>query len=203
MTTIVFAESSGREPVGGAERGGVGQRRVAGEELVGHAERRHRRLEPGATGRIVIVHRRRVRRRARDVVECRDRTPAGPATIGPDDRSIDPVGDGDAAPDRAARHRRLPRALRLASRARARRLPRRRRLARGAAPARCGHLGRPRSTSCTSTRSSARWATRPPYDELRRRFFGPTGDAGPGPERPDPGGRHPRRVPRRAWRAAR
>ena len=33
MTTIVFADRR-LEPYGGAERGGVGERRVAGEELV-------------------------------------------------------------------------------------------------------------------------------------------------------------------------
>ena len=53
MTRIVLAESSGREPVGRAEGGGVGQGRVAGEQLVVDAERLERRDEPVTAVRIV------------------------------------------------------------------------------------------------------------------------------------------------------
>ena len=105
----------GREPVGGTERRRVGQRRVAREELIRHAERSRgaRRARPGR-------RRRSCWQRYHHADRYRSPRPAS--------RHADRPG-------------RLPGALRLAPRAGADRLPRRRRLARGARAARGRHLG--------------------------------------------------------------
>ena len=122
----------GREPVRGAERGRVGQGGIAGEELVFDPERLERRDEASPTGRVV----RRVEDRGRVLTsEAYDAGP--PATIDRHGRPSD-----DPAPDRAARHRRLPRALRLAPGAGIDRLPRRGGVARGDGAARRDHVGR-------------------------------------------------------------
>ena len=116
-----------REPVGRAERGGVGQGRVAGEQLVVDAER----LQGGdraGRGRPGRGSRGRCRSAVASSADGDSRYHRPPMTDSTDDP---PAADG------AARPRRLPGPVRLAPRARADRLPRR-----GARRARrCEQLG--------------------------------------------------------------
>ena len=136
------------EPVGGAERGRVGQRRIAREQLVRRrrAARPPRRATPARL--VVIVHRAKGTMRRLAAVELG----TGPLpSVAMTDR---PAAPPDAPP--RPRHRCLPRPLRLAPGARADRLPRRGRVARGAARRSGPTRGPPRSTSCTSTRADAR-----------------------------------------------
>ena len=134
MTTIVLAESSGGEAVGGTERGRVGQRRVARETA--RTARRGRggasssQARPSSSVMPETIRERRTGRSAEPL-------PSGPMA---DEREVPAQSRGSPSGStpirRAGRSRRLPRPVRLAPRARADRLPRRRRVAGGARAAR-------------------------------------------------------------------
>ena len=191
MTTIVLAESSGVEAVGGAERGRVGESGVAREELVGHAERRAdgRRASPAP-----------LRRSSHEDTGPGGRQAAGSAGPLPSGR-YGTRSDGRPPPDRARGYRRLSRPVRLAP----------------GAGARSATATRPRRARRSSDLGEATWraaldflydqamhrAMGDPatYAALRGAYFGAGGGPAAAPSSPTPASADPRRVrgPRRRW----